>query len=468
MKDSITQQFPRVPIKDVAIINPRRFDIPISDDESLSFVPMKDVEEETGRLHTKVVKVWKEVKKGYTPFQEGDVIFAKITPCMENGKFALAMGLHGGRAAGSTEFHVFRPKPTVDPKYLLYYFFTPAIRHAAKANMKGTAGQLRVPISFLEEQEIPLPSIEDQKIIVAEIEKQFTRLDAGVAALKRLQANLKRYRASVLKAACEGKLVPTEAELARKEWREYEPASVLLERILKERREKWQAQYPKKKYVEPKGPDTSNLPELPEGWCWATVEQLTTKVVDGVHKKPNYVISGIPFVTVRNLTAGNGISFENLKYITRDDHKEFIKRANPEKGDILITKDGTLGVVRQVKVDDVFSIFVSVAMIKLVNTGLSNYITIALTSPQVQIQMVPKGSGLQHIHLEDLREDCIPIAPSEEQQRIVLEVERRISVVDEFEATVEEGVKRAERLRQSVLQKVFGGKWYKIIDVSII
>ena len=169
MKDSITQQFPRVPIKDVAIINPRRFDIPISDDESLSFVPMKDVEEETGRLHTKVVKVWKEVKKGYTPFQEGDVIFAKITPCMENGKFALAMGLHGGRAAGSTEFHVFRPKPTVDPKYLLYYFFTPAIRHAAKANMKGTAGQLRVPISFLEEQEIPLPSIEDQKIIVAEI-----------------------------------------------------------------------------------------------------------------------------------------------------------------------------------------------------------------------------------------------------------------------------------------------------------
>lgn len=91
-------------------------------------------------------------------------------------------------------------------------------------------------------QAISLPPLPEQHRIVAEIEKHFTRLDAAVASLQRAKANLKRYRASVLKAACQGKLVPTEAELARAEGREYEPASVLLERILKDRRARWEAQ----------------------------------------------------------------------------------------------------------------------------------------------------------------------------------------------------------------------------------
>ena len=111
---------------------------------------------------------------------------------------------------------------------------------------------------------------------MAEIEKQFTRLDASVAALKRVQGNLKRYRASVLKAACEGTLVPTETELARAEGRDYETADRLLERILSERRARWEAQENRRgNYKEPVAPDTSDLPELPEGWVWATWSQLS-------------------------------------------------------------------------------------------------------------------------------------------------------------------------------------------------
>ncbi len=93
-----------------------------------------------------------------------------------------------------------------------------------------------------------------------------------------MQANLRRYRAAVLKAACEGRLVPTEAELAQAEGRTYEPAAALLERILAERRAQWQAEHPGKKYKEPAGPDVSALPELPEGWCWATVEQVASSM----------------------------------------------------------------------------------------------------------------------------------------------------------------------------------------------
>ena len=114
---------------------------------------------------------------------------------------------------------------------------------------------------------------------MAETEKQFTRLDASLVLLKRVQANLKRYRASVLKAACEGKLVPTEAEVARAEGRDYEPADQLLARILSERRGCWENQENRRgKYKEPVGPDTTDLPELPEEWVWATVDQLSIVV----------------------------------------------------------------------------------------------------------------------------------------------------------------------------------------------
>ena len=108
---------------------------------------------------------------------------------------------------------------------------------------------------------------------MAEIEKQFTRLEAGVAALRRVQANLKRYRAAVLKAACEGRLVPTEAELAKAGNRKakFETGEALLARILTERRQNWQG---RGQYKEPAAPDTAKLPPLPEGWTWATVEQM--------------------------------------------------------------------------------------------------------------------------------------------------------------------------------------------------
>jgi type I restriction enzyme S subunit len=96
----------KVRLTEVTDLNPRRFTDPATDETFVSFVPMKAVEEESGRLDPSETRSWATVKKGYTPFQDNDVLFAKITPCMENGKYAVARGLHGGRAAGSTEFHV--------------------------------------------------------------------------------------------------------------------------------------------------------------------------------------------------------------------------------------------------------------------------------------------------------------------------------------------------------------------------
>ena len=123
---------------------------------------------------------------------------------------------------------------------------------------------------------IPLPPLGEQRRIVAAVETQFARLDAAVAALRRAQANLRRYRASVLKDACEGRLVPAEAELARSDGRDYEPAAVLLERVLAQRRARWQSQEKRRgKYREPAAPDASALPQLPEGWAWASLEAIS-------------------------------------------------------------------------------------------------------------------------------------------------------------------------------------------------
>ena len=148
---------------------------------------------------------------------------------------------------------------------------------------------------------MPLAPLFEQRRIVAEIEKQFTRLDAGVAALKRMQANLKRYRASVLRAACEGRLAPRiPAD---------EPADRLLARILAERRVRWEAEHPGKQYVEPAAPVTDGLPELPVGWCWVTVQQLAAdepnSITDGPFgsnlKTEHYTSTGPRVIRLQNI-----------------------------------------------------------------------------------------------------------------------------------------------------------------------
>ena len=184
------------------------------------------MEEESGKFETQEGRKVRDVLKGYTQFKDGDVIFAKVTPCMENGKAAVMKGLTNGIGFGSTEFHVLRPSTDVTPEYLYFYITQEDFRKKAASHMTGAVGLRRVPKSYLADQAIPIPSVPEQRQIVSELEKQFTRLDAGVAALRRVQANLKRYRAAVLKAACEGKLVPTEAELAEKEHRTNEPDPV--------------------------------------------------------------------------------------------------------------------------------------------------------------------------------------------------------------------------------------------------
>lgn len=152
-----------VQLSDCCHVNPKKSEIDyFTDDLEVSFISMADVSV-NGEIDTSDIRKYKDVKKGFTYFYENDVLFAKITPCMENGKGAIARGLKNNIGFGSTEFHVLRPKEGISNSEWLYHLtILPIFRKTAEKNMKGSAGQKRVPASFFDKFLVPLPPIELQ------------------------------------------------------------------------------------------------------------------------------------------------------------------------------------------------------------------------------------------------------------------------------------------------------------------
>ncbi len=155
------------PLGEVCQINPRLpKDAKPDSDTQVTFVPMTVVDEETGSIQAPDIRPYSEVAKGYTHFLNGDVLFAKITPCMENGKAAIATNLVNGLGFGSTEFHVLRAEPEVLPEWVFYFVRRESFRCQAKASFTGSAGQQRVSRQFMETVQIPVPSLSEQRRII--------------------------------------------------------------------------------------------------------------------------------------------------------------------------------------------------------------------------------------------------------------------------------------------------------------
>ena len=164
------------------------------------------------------------------------------------------------------------------------------------------------------------------------------------------------------------------------------------------------------------------------------------------------------FIKINNLTKGSGISFDKVSYISKEDHELFCKRTRPEKGDILITKDGTIGIVRIIDTDLEFSIFVSVALIKPIDKKMSPYLKYVLESPLIQNQINPQGAALKHLYLRDLREYVIPLATESERNLIVEKLSAFSIEVDRLEFIYQQKLTALAELKQSILQKAFAGE----------
>jgi type I restriction enzyme, S subunit len=250
------------------------------------------------------------------PMPPNTVIFAKIGGAIElNRRVILARStIVDNNVMGLS------PEGDIGPAYLYYFMLTQRLGALSRAT---TVPSLRR--GDVEGIEFPLAPTAEQSRIADALDELFSDLDVGVAALERVREKLKLYRASVLKAAVEGALTA--------EWRAQhphtEPASELLKRILVERRHRWEEvqlakfkakgqESPKNwkaKYKEPVAPDTTDLPPLPEGWCWATVDQCASLIQYGSSAKTNGDARGIAVLRMGNLTADGRLTLDDMKYL---------------------------------------------------------------------------------------------------------------------------------------------------------
>lgn len=293
------------PLSEVVTFNPRH-ESGLPDDLDVSFVPMPKVSDRGRDLLPHESRKLADVRRGYTHFRDGDVLFAKITPCMENGKAAVARNLISGIGCGTTELHVLRPRDSVLAEWLYFYISQERFRKEAQRNMTGSAGQLRVPLSFLKEQTIPVPdSPDEQRRIAAKLDHIAARLTDTKARLDTVPAILKRFRMSVLAAACSGRL--------RADWRDDESTS--------------------------EGDDSSVFAPVPSSWSWSSVGLSCDRIVDCPHSTPKWVNTGRLCVRTTNFRPGF-LDLAERRYVSDESFAERISRLKPESGDILYSREG--------------------------------------------------------------------------------------------------------------------------------
>ena len=353
----------------------------------------------------------------------------------------------------------------LNKSYVYYFFQSPIYWQKIGISAIGI-GQPNVNATILSKLEVPLSPFPEQNRIVAKIEELFSQLDAGIAELKKAQAQLKIYRQSVLKYAFEGKLT--------EEWRKenldkLEPASEFIRRIKAEKEKQYKETYEKaekegkKKPQKPKelSPiDKSELGKLPEGWEWIRLDNISNKITDGEHIRPNTVEEGIPFLSAKDIR-DNGVRFENSLFVSIEDAKKFRKRCDPEMGDILVVSRGaTVGRSCIVNTGKDFCLLGSVILIKLDEKLYSGYFNYLLKSPITQKILIElSGSTAQQaIYIRDIKNIIIPICSIEEQIQIIQEIESRLSITDHLEQSIEQSLQKAEALRQSILKQAFEGK----------
>lgn len=432
-------------------------------DYDLPFIGMEHIEAHSMRLLGTVP--CRMMSSSAVHFYPNDVLYGRLRPYLNKVYRPDFEGLC------SAEFIVLTENAAISARFLQYFLNSTAF--VAFASHLNEGDRPRVDYTQISAYPINLPPLSEQTRIVEEIETQFSRLDTGVAALKRIQVNLKRYRAAVLKTACEGKLVSTEAELARQEARDYEAADVLLQRILKERRERWEAEQLAKleaqgklplsdtwktKYAEPSAPDTSELPALPEGWCWATIETIGNVVTGFTPPTSQQEFFGgdIPFFKPTDLEQGYNVRLSR-QTLTREGAKVGrLLKANAVLVTCIGATIGKTGFSRVLCTTNQQINAIEMAEFSVLPEWCYWYII----SPESQKKIVADASAttLPIINKSKFEGLPFPIPPQAEQERIVAEVERRLSVVEETEKLVAANMKRAERLRQALLQRAFSGK----------
>ncbi len=404
--------------------------------------------------------------------QHGDILFSHINSDAHLGKTALFKSqvpilIHG------INLLLLRPAQGISPEFLNYQFKYLRFRGAFINAAQRAVNQSSINQKKLKSLEFVVPPTTEQHRIVAKIEELFSELDQGVVSLKTAREQLKVYRQSLLKNAFEGKLTAT--------WRaehrdQIEPATALQQRIAQEREARYQQQLadwqsqgkpgPKPKPPKPLPPLTpeelAELLELPAGWGWVSLNQISDSISDGDHQAPPQTAEGVPFITISDIK-NQQVDFSDTRFVSQAYFDALSGLRRPQRGDVLYSVTGSFGIPCLVDFDRDFCFQRHIALVRAGQHVSKKYLFYVLSSrfSYSQAAAVATGTAQKTVPLSGLRTMKIPFMSSREQEQIAQELESKLSEADQLDQTLATALQQADALRQSILKKAFCGQLVK-------
>jgi type I restriction enzyme S subunit len=433
-------------LDDLCEINPPRPDLgAVADTTEVLFVPMAAVDEGSGTIASPDQSTVGAVgRKSYRSFAPGDVLFAKITPCMENGKAAVVPAIPSGLGFGSTEFHVLRPKPGTDARLVWHLVRQQAFRDEAAQHFTGTVGQLRVPADFLRSYEVLMPASDQKQAELARV------LDAVVAGTGRMSKHLSlartaiaRFREPILAAACSGRLTA--------DWRNDHPG--LMAKVP-------EPASPKRRGSR-EAPLDLELPDLPGTYGQTTVGAVAKLLDYGTSRKADEDVSGVPMLRMGNIQDGR-LDTADLKYCAPDRE---IERLMLQEGDLLFNRTNSPELVGKSAVFHESSPMTFASYLIRVrfcpgvaDADFVNYWVNSAWGRMWARYVKTDGVSQSNINGSKLGAMPLPLPPFAEQQEIVRRAEALLDRASRLTTAINAASRRVDRTSQAVLAKAFHGE----------
>lgn len=415
-------------VSNIFTINPK---VNGEDDDNAAFIPMEKIDAGYSSSFTYEVKKWKEIKSSYTNFANGDVAFAKITPCFQNRKSVIFCNLPNGIGAGTTELKVLRQYgETIDRKYLLYFLKSPYFINEAK--FKGTANQQRIVIGYLENKYFPLPPLTEQHRIVKRIEEFLPVIkEYGEAydEASMMDAYLPdKLKKSILQEAIMGKLGTQDPN--------DEPAKCLLEDIRAEKQKLVEDKILKKKDLVETPVEDDEVPfNIPETWEWVKIDTLFQHSSGKQLKGGDNEGELHQYITTSNLYWDKFI-LDNLKSMYYKSSE--LDKCTAIKGDLLVCEGGDVGRCAIWPYDYNICLQNHVHRLRPYYNICTRLVMYILMLYKAKGYIGGKGIGIKGLSASALKNYCIPLPPLAEQHRIVKKIEELYAEIDNM--TVENNI----------------------------
>jgi len=461
LEGNLPESWQMATIDTVCQVNPPKPNLRgIADSTPVMFVPMAAVDEETGRISGAEERSLGAMRqKSYRTFTSGDVLFAKITPCMENGKAAVVPQIFSGLGFGSTEFHVLRPGPCVERKYLWHFVRQEAFRNEAEGHMTSSVGQARVPKEFMGQSLIPLPTSDEQRKIVDVLDSVTEKAKSAATHLTSAKSALEQFRQEVLAAACSGRLTA--------DWRERnadgESALALVERSRAVLANRSRA----RRII-----DDAAVPdwlEIPKTWEWAPLGSLA-EIKGGIQKQPKRAPkkNAYPYLRVANVLRGRLDLSQIYRFELFDDELNTYRLVS---GDLLIVEgNGSLTEIGRSAIWD-GSIEDCVHQNHIIRVRCieadPRFIDLVWNSPvgaREIAELAVTSSGLYSLSAGKIAAFSIPVPPPEEQGEIVRRASALLQLANAQLVRVDAATRRVEKGAQAALAKAFRGELSTAID----